>query len=148
MPGRLRIAATSSRPICEAPSSPMPRPACVPTSFTLARLRETATRMVSRRPMRKQAKLVQTGIFPIRAMPAAAPIMFCSAMPNSKCRSGCFLANSAVMVDLERSESRTTSSGNLPASSTNDSPNASRVALPMMEDLLESVLGLRRCCPA
>src|SRR5579883_3157668 len=97
--------------------------------------------MVSTRPMRKQAKLVTTGVLPQSARPAPTPIMFCSAMPISKWRCGYFLAKASVIVDLERSASRTTSSGWVSASSTRASPKASRVALPM-EDLRHGLVGL------
>ena len=39
----------------------MPTPACVPTSFTFARLYATDTRICSKRPTRKHAKLAANG---------------------------------------------------------------------------------------
>src|SRR5215207_9608604 len=93
-------------------------------------------RMVSNRPTRKHAKEAANGILPVRASPAATPIMFCSAMPRLNARSGNFFAKAAVMVDFDRSASRVTMRGSLAPSSTSASPNAAREALAAMALLL------------
>src|ERR1035437_113858 len=95
--------------------------------------------MVSSRPIRKQAKLASTGTFPDSARPAAMPIMFCSAMPTSRWRSGNFFMNACVIVDFDRSASRTMRFGFVSPSATSASPKDSRVAL-SIEDLLDRLV--------
>ena len=58
----------------------------------------------------KTAKVVAKTVWPIEAMPAAAEIMFCSATPKVKKRSGNSSANLRAEVDLPRSASTTTRS--------------------------------------
>ena len=58
---------------------------------------------------------------PVVAMPAAAAIMFCSAIPKLKERSGNLAANMVVFMDLETSASKDTTSGFVP-------PSASRAS--------------------
>src|SRR5205814_452822 len=100
------------------------------------------TRIDSTRPIRKHAKLVKTGILPESARPAATPIMFCSAMPISKWRAGYFFMNGWVIVDFDRSASRTTRLGIFSASSRIVSPKDSRVALAGIGDLLAGLVGV------
>src|SRR5262245_36176509 len=56
------------------------------------------------------AKVVTTGITPVAARPAAAAIMFCSAMPKSWKRAGKALLKGAVPVPPATSASSTTKS--------------------------------------
>src|SRR5436190_18265143 len=86
-------------------------------------------RMVSKRPTTKHANEQANGILPVSASPAATPTMFDSAMPRLNARSGCALANFAVIVDFERSASSVTMRGSRAPSSTRASPNAAREAL-------------------
>src|ERR1035437_4267720 len=95
--------------------------------------------MVSSRPIKKQAKLASTGVFPESARPAAMPIMFCSAMPTSRWRAGNFFMKAWVIVDLDRSASRTTMLGLVSPSARIASPKDSRVAL-SIEDLLDRLV--------
>src|SRR5690242_15313977 len=77
----------------------------------------------------KAANEHANGTFPESARPAAAPIMLASWIPISKKRDGNALAKPSLLVDLERSASRTTTLGNSWPALTRASPNASRVAL-------------------
>src|SRR5436190_9716289 len=86
-------------------------------------------RIVSKRPTRKHANEAAKGIFPVSARPAATPIMFASAIPTLKARSGYFFAKPAVIVDFERSASSVTMRSSLAPRSSRASPNAARVAL-------------------
>src|SRR6185503_15700224 len=121
----------------------MPIPACVPTRRTLARLYATDTRICSKRPARKQAKLAAKGIFPASASPAATPTMFPSAMPSWKKRVGYLSANAFVLVELARSASSTTMRSSAPTRAS-ARPNEARVASAMSGDLLERALRLLR----
>ncbi len=65
-------------------------------------------------PARRVAKtqyVTATGKRPVLARPPAMPIMFCSAIPTWKKRSGNVAANGATSVYFDRSADRTTSSG-------------------------------------
>src|SRR3954465_6012811 len=79
----------------------------------------------------KQAKLAMTGVLPQLARPPAMPTRLLSAMPMLKNRSGCFLPNHSVRVELETSASTTTTSGWSAPYASRALPNASRVALPI-----------------
>ncbi len=59
-------------------------------------------------PAANTANVLAYGIFPHVAIPAAVPIIFCSAIPISKNLSGNFSANSFVFVAFDRSASNTT----------------------------------------
>src|SRR5262245_51392199 len=85
--------------------------------------------MVSKRPTRKHANEHANGTRPVRARPAAVPIIVDSAMPTLNARDGYALAKAAVIVDFERSASSVTMRGSLAPSSTSASPNAAREAL-------------------
>ena len=74
------------------------------------------------RPEAKIANVFVKGLKPQVDIPAATPVMLHSAMPMSKKRSGYLAAKPFVMVALERSASKTTSSGYCSASSTSASP--------------------------
>ena len=63
------------------------------------------------RPEANMAKVLATGIFPVRERPAAIPIMFDSAIPQSICLSGNFFLKTPVLVAAARSASSTTISG-------------------------------------
>src|SRR4051812_6138700 len=78
----------------------------------------------------KQAKLAMTGVLPQLARPPATPTRLLSAMPMLKNRSGCFLPNHSVRVELETSASTTTISGWSAPRASRARPKASRVALP------------------
>ena len=69
------------------------------------------------RPAANMAKELAKTVFPAAAIPAATPIMFSSAMPQSKKRSGQAFLKMPVLVAAARSASRTMSSGYLGASS-------------------------------
>ena len=58
-------------------------------------------------PAANIAKVDANGIFPVAAIPAATPIMFDSAIPQSKCLSGNFFLNMPVFVAAARSASKT-----------------------------------------
>ena len=70
----------------------------------------------------KVAKVVAKGISPISAMPAAALIMFCSAMPKLKNRSGKAFLKSPVLLERIKSAVSTTTLGLLSPSSTSALP--------------------------
>src|SRR3989338_677008 len=128
--GRVRATARSSRLWWLAPSGPVIRPACVTTTFTLALEKAKALRNWSKaRVVANMAKVEANTVLPLNARPVAAPNMFCSAMPKLKKRSGNFLANSPVLVEPERSASRTTTFLSFAPSATRVSPYASRMAL-------------------
>ena len=76
------------------------------------------------------AKLAITLVLPDDASPAATPTRLLSAMPMLKNRSGCFLPNHSVRVELLTSALTTTISGWSAPSASSARPNASRVALP------------------
>ena len=59
----------------------------------------------------KAAKLAITLVLPDDARPAATPTRLLSAIPMLKNRSGCFLPNHSVRVELLTSASTTTMSG-------------------------------------
>ena len=59
------------------------------------------------RPAANMAKVAAKGTSPMAAAPAAAPIMFPSAMPQSKWRSGKAFWKVAVLVAPARSASKT-----------------------------------------
>jgi hypothetical protein len=61
--------------------------------------------------MTNAAKLDTHARLPLDASPAATPTMFDSAMPTLKNRSGYFLPNHSVYVELCTSPSTTTTSG-------------------------------------
>ena len=63
------------------------------------------------RPAANMAKVLATGILPVRDSPAAMPIMLDSAMPQSICLSGNFFLKMPVLVAAARSASNTTKSG-------------------------------------
>src|SRR5438874_12595667 len=67
------------------------------------------------------------GILPSNASPAATPIMFDSAMPTSKNRSGYFAAKSSTFVEFFRSPVSATTRSSAPMR-TSASPKALRVA--------------------
>src|SRR5262249_11954080 len=71
-----------------------------------------------------------TLVFPEDARPAAIPTRLLSAMPMLKNRSGNFLPNHSVLVELLTSASTTTMSARSEPSASSARPNASRVALP------------------
>ena len=75
----------------------------------------------------KMAKVVAKGIFPDAAKPAAVFIIFASATPILKNRSGNTLANSIALVEPAKSAERTTTLGLLLPNSTKAFPQASRV---------------------
>jgi len=74
------------------------------------------------RPLAKMPNVLAKGTLPLRASPAATPIMFASAMPMSKKRPGNFSAKSLVRVDFDRSASSTTISGCVSPSSASALP--------------------------
>src|SRR5262249_48691759 len=76
------------------------------------------------------AKLAITLVFPEDARPAAMPTRLLSAIPMLKNRSGNFLPNHSVLVELLTSASTTTTSACSEPSASSARPNASRVALP------------------
>ena len=61
-------------------------------------------------PVANMAKELANTVRPLQAKPAAVPIMLDSATPQLKNRSGCALRNTAVLVEPERSASRTITS--------------------------------------
>ena len=70
------------------------------------------------RPLPNTANVLAKTVLPELASPAAMLIMFCSAGPMSKKRSGNCSANRLMTVDLFRSPPSTTMSGfSLPSSS-------------------------------
>jgi hypothetical protein len=73
-------------------------------------------------PVAKTAKVLAKGTLPAAANPAENPIKFCSAIPILKNRCGKTLAKSAVLVDLDRSASSTTTSAFSPPSCTSALP--------------------------
>ena len=79
--------------------------------------------------MPKTAKVVATAIFPQEASPAATLIMFCSAGPKSKKRSGNSWPNRWANVETLRSPPTTTTSLFSCPSSSNAFPKASLVAI-------------------
>src|SRR5919112_308743 len=80
--------------------------------------------------MMNAAKLAITGVLPEEARPPAIPTRLLSAIPMLKKRSGYFLPNHSVRVELETSASTTTTSGWSAPYASRALPNASRVALP------------------
>src|SRR3954452_361329 len=76
------------------------------------------------------AKLEIRPILPELARPPAIPTRLLSAIPMLKKRSGYFLPNHSVRVELLTSASTTTRSGKSAPSASRARPNASRVALP------------------
>src|SRR3569833_4266451 len=79
----------------------------------------------------KTAKVVTTGSRPTAAMPPAAAIMFCSAMPNCTKRSGWDLRKCCTPVPPAMSASSTTTFLNSSASDDSDLPKASRRESPL-----------------
>src|SRR3954451_22199569 len=79
----------------------------------------------------KAAKLEIRLILPELARPPAIPTRLLSAIPMLKKRSGYFLPNHSVRVELETSASTTTTSGWSAPYASRALPNASRVALPI-----------------
>src|SRR5262249_4395629 len=77
------------------------------------------------------ANVVTTGSRPTAASPPAAAIMFCSAMPNCRNRSGWLLRKWCTPVPPAMSASSTTSLGNSSAMPDNALPNASRSEPPL-----------------
>ena len=97
--------------IWDGPSSPMEMPLCVPTTFKLTFGKAAVTRSCSNPLfMAKQEKLEAKGILPLEARPEPMAIIFASAIPHSKKRSGNSFAKKLVYVDFERSASSTTTS--------------------------------------
>src|SRR3569833_1503756 len=80
----------------------------------------------------KPAKVVTTGSRPTAAMPPAAAIMFCSAMPNCTKRAGWDLRIWCTRVPPAMSASSTTSLGNSSASDDSVLPKASRSESPLL----------------
>src|SRR5580693_2055435 len=80
--------------------------------------------------MMNAAKLAITLVLPDAANPDAIPTRLLSAMPILKKRSGCFLPNHSVRVELLTSASTTTTLGWSAPRASSARPNASRVALP------------------
>ena len=80
--------------------------------------------------MMNAAKLAITLVLPDAANPDAIPTRLLSAMPMLKKRSGYFLPNHSVRVELLTSASTTTRLGYSSPSASSARPNASRVALP------------------
>src|SRR3954452_15612258 len=80
--------------------------------------------------MTNAAKLATRLVLPALARPPATPTRLLSAIPMLKKRSGYFLPNHSVRVELLTSASTTTRSGWLPPSASSARPKASRVALP------------------
>ena len=76
----------------------------------------------------KQAKLLSHGTRPQVVMPAATPIMFCSAMPISRKRLGRSRETLSALVELAKSPSSTYTRGSRSMSSMSASPKASRWA--------------------
>src|SRR5262249_51536121 len=77
------------------------------------------------------AKLAIKLILPELARPPATPTRLLSAIPTLKNRSGYFLANHSVRVELLTSPSITTRSGDSAPRASSARPKASRVALPI-----------------
>src|ERR1700685_2753194 len=88
------------------------------------------------------------GMNPTAARPPAAAIMFCSAMPNCRKRSGWLLRKWRTPVPPAMSASRTTSLGNSSARPDSALPNASRSESPLVpmsagaSDAIEELLDL------
>src|SRR5512132_496057 len=80
--------------------------------------------------MTNAAKLAIRLILPELARPPAIPTRLLSAIPMLKKRSGYFLPNHSVRVELLTSPSTTIRSGWSAPSASRARPNASRVALP------------------
>ena len=84
--------ATSGNDIWLGPSAAKVTPACDPVTLKLApEMIAISTWSYAR--VTNFANVEQNGIFPAAASPAAAEIMFCSAMRHSKNCAGNFLAN-------------------------------------------------------
>ena len=89
MPGSTRMRAMSSSAWWVAPSAPTVMPACVGQIFTFKPESHTVLRICSQqRPVPNTANEPVNTVRPVSARPEATPIMFCSAMPTSKRRSG------------------------------------------------------------
>ena len=82
------ISARSSTDCADAPSSPTETPPCEATSFTPSRGWDTDMRSWSYACSANTAKVDAKATLPIAAIPAATEIMFCSAAPSVKKRSG------------------------------------------------------------
>ena len=120
---------TSSSIWWDFPSSPTVRPACVAQIFTFRSGTQTLWRICSNAlPVANIANELANATFPWEASPAAIPIMFASATPMLKKRSGWAFPKAVVLVDPDRSASRTTTSGWDCPSSRRASPDAFRVA--------------------
>src|SRR5438034_424044 len=104
--------AISSKPICEAPSSPMLTPACEPTNLMLD-LAYCDILIWSKALEKNAAKVETKGIFPRREKPKAAPTIFCSAIYISKNLSGWVFFTVSEYVELLTSASSTTALGKL-----------------------------------
>ena len=106
----VRISAMSSNVWWLAPSSPTVIPECVAQTLTL-RLEAPIEFLITSKalPVANMANVLAQTIFPTAARPAAAPYMFCSAIPILKNLSGNSFANNKVFVEPERSASITTS---------------------------------------
>ena len=78
----------------------------------------------------KAAKLAIRLVLPALARPPAIPTRLLSEIPMLKKRSGCFLPNHSVRVELLTSPSSTTRSGYFSPRASRARPKASRVALP------------------
>jgi hypothetical protein len=78
--------------------------------------------------VRKHANVDGNGIAPRAARPIAAPTIACSAMKNSKKRSGCTFSNRSLKVEFFTSASSATTRGSTPPSDASAVPHASRVA--------------------
>ena len=121
--GITRISAMSSIIWWDAPSSPNETPPCEAQIFTGSSLWAMPSRIWSyARPVAKIAKVDAYGRFPVAASPQAIDIMFASAAPTLKKRSGNASPNFADWVETERSASSATTSSCASPSSTSAAP--------------------------
>src|SRR5690606_6897868 len=79
-------------------------------------------------PVEKFAKVPVKGIFPPIVIPAAIPIIFASAIPIWKNRSGWFFLNSSILREPVKSAQRATTSLFFFPSSVSPSPKPERVS--------------------
>ncbi len=146
-PGSAAASATSSIPICEGPSSPIEMPLWLPATLTGRLGKATDMRSWSKAlHIMKQAKLAIQVCLPEEASPLAMPTRLDSAMPTWKKRSGNSLPKYSVRVELETSASTTTRCGSSWPNSASALPKASRVAGPISNVNLRSILAAVFVC--